>query len=127
MNFLYRNMNILSTFRDDIVGISLGVMSLEDIINMCVPHGISHAWEIGRTVIRATRKNLDPVKAVLKEERGSLVIISGKVSLNIINSWCMCHRLTVLGFSVCLYVSVGYHTSCYIPGLYFHISLYCVD
>ena len=49
-------------------------------MTMCIPFAISHAWEIGRRVIRATRKNKDPVQAVLKEEKGSLTIINGRVN-----------------------------------------------
>ena len=55
-------------------------MPLKEMLNICIPFALSHAWEIGRRVLRATRKNEDPVHAVLKEERkGSVTIISGKV------------------------------------------------
>ena len=60
-------------------GISFGVMSLEDIYKICIPYAISHAWELGRTVIRATRMKRDPVAALLREEKGSVTIITGKV------------------------------------------------
>ena len=62
-----------------LAGFSFGVMSLKDVLKICVPFTVSHAWEIGRRVIRATRKNEDPVRAILKEENRSLTIISGKV------------------------------------------------
>ena len=49
-------------------------------MKMCIPFAVSHAWQIGRTVIRATRMKQDPVDALLREEKpGSLVIISGRV------------------------------------------------
>ena len=63
-------------------GISFGVMSLHDIYSICIPYAISHAWELGRTVIRATRMKRDPVAAVLSEEKGSVTIITGKVKIN---------------------------------------------
>ena len=62
-------------------GISFGVMSRQDIYRICIPYAISHAWELGRTVIRATRMKSDPVAAVLSEEKGSVTIITGKVEL----------------------------------------------
>ena len=63
-----------------LAGLSFGVMSLKDVLKVCIPFAISHAWEIGRRVIRTSRKNEDPVKAVLEEENGSLTIITGKVT-----------------------------------------------
>lgn len=54
-------------------------MSLEDIYKICIPYAISHAWELGRTVIRATRMKIDPVAALLCEEKGAVTIITGKV------------------------------------------------
>ena len=62
-------------------GISFGVMSLQDIYKICIPYAISHAWELGRTVIRATRMKRDPVAALLHEEKGSVTVITGKVKL----------------------------------------------
>ena len=65
-------------------GISFGVMSLKDIYKICIPYAISHAWELGRTVIRATRMKRDPVAAVLCEEKGSLTVITGKVKYELV-------------------------------------------
>ena len=62
-------------------GISFGVMSLQDIYRICIPYAISHAWELGRTVIRATRMKRDPVAAILGEEKESVTVITGKVKL----------------------------------------------
>lgn len=57
------------------------MMSLQDIYKICIPYAISHAWELGRTVIRATRMKRDPVAALLHEEKGSVTVITGKVEL----------------------------------------------
>ena len=66
-----------------LAGLSFGVMSLKDVLKIYIPFTISRAWEIGRRVIRATRKSEDPVRAVLEKENGSLTIITGKVTYRV--------------------------------------------
>ena len=59
-------------------GVAISAMSYQDIIEKCVPYATSHAWQLGRAVIRALRMGQDPVKAVLSQEKG-VVIITGQV------------------------------------------------
>ncbi len=61
---------------------AFGVMSYQDIEEKCVVHATSHAWQLGRAVLRARRMGTSPVQAVLRQRRGGVVIITGEVNIH---------------------------------------------
>ena len=82
-NFLYNcNHKCYHTLISSVAGIALGVQSYEDFMVKGTPFATSHAWQLGRGVIRALRMNKNPVEEILRLEEGSVLIIAGEVCPN---------------------------------------------
>jgi len=71
----YKSYHIISST----AGIAFAVESYQDFMVKGIPFGTSHAWQLGRGVIRALRMNKDPVEEILRFEEGSVLIITGEV------------------------------------------------
>ena len=59
-------------------GISLGTLSLDDVMQTCVVYSLSMAWQLGRAIARARATHSGVVEAVVKQQNG-LLLITGKV------------------------------------------------
>ena len=68
-----------------IAGVSFGVESYKDFAGKGVSFATSHAWQLGRGVIRSLRMNKSPVEEILLQEKGSVLIIAGEVGPIIMN------------------------------------------
>ena len=59
-------------------GISLGTLSLDDVMQTCVVYSLSMAWQLGRAIARARATHSSVVEAVVKQQNG-LLLLTGKV------------------------------------------------
>ena len=62
-----------------IAGTAFAMESYQDFMMEGIPFATSHAWQLGRGVIRALRMNKNQVKEILQLEEGSVLIIAGEV------------------------------------------------
>jgi len=62
-----------------VAGTAFAVESYQDFMVKGIPFATSHAWQLGRGVIRALRMNKNPVEEILRLEEGSVLIIAGEV------------------------------------------------
>ena len=61
--------------------ITLGVMSLSEVMSKCVLFSMSQAWQLGRAVMRAQHTHINVLSAVAEQQNG-IVLITGKVCSN---------------------------------------------
>lgn len=59
-------------------GISIGALSLDEVLRTCVVYSLSQAWQLGRAIARARVMHTNVVDAVVKQQNG-LLLITGKV------------------------------------------------
>ena len=59
-------------------GISLGVLTLQDVLNKAIPLTMSMAWQLGRAVRRAQLSHSSVLEAVATQQNG-IILINGKV------------------------------------------------
>ncbi|KAL3860781.1 hypothetical protein ACJMK2_010851 [Sinanodonta woodiana] len=57
----------------------LSFLNKEDLMNKTVKYSLSRAWRIGSSVLKARMRNESPVNAIIKQEKGKLLIV-GKIS-----------------------------------------------
>lgn len=59
-------------------GISLGVLTLQDVLDKAIPLTMSMAWQLGRAVRRAQLSHSSVLEAVATQQNG-IILINGKV------------------------------------------------
>jgi len=59
-------------------GVTLGLLSLSEVMSKCVLFSMSQAWQLGRAVMRAQRTHINVLSAVAEQQNG-IVLIAGKV------------------------------------------------
>ena len=60
-------------------GVSLGVLTLQDVLNKAIPLTMSMAWQLGRAVRRAQVAHTSVLEAIATQQNGTVLIV-GKVS-----------------------------------------------
>ena len=55
-------------------------MTLSEVLNTCVLHSLSRAWQLGRAVYRAKKSQCNVIEAIVTQQQG-LILLTGKVSM----------------------------------------------
>ena len=63
-----------------IVGTALAVMTMSEMKEKCIFFTLSHAWQLGRAVLRAQHTHTNVLDAIKDQQKG-IILITGKVSL----------------------------------------------
>ena len=56
---------------------------VKDVSRLSIMDSYSKAWHLGHAVLQAQRDKKDPVQEILRHEKGSRILIKGKVSLKL--------------------------------------------
>ena len=61
-------------------GVTLGAMTMSEVMNKCIFFTMSQAWQLGRAVLRAQHTHTNVLDAIKEQQKG-IILITGKVSL----------------------------------------------
>jgi len=60
--------------------VALNPIRAGDVPTLCIMNTYTQAWHLGHTVLQARHDKQDPIEAILEHEKGSRILIKGKVS-----------------------------------------------
>ena len=55
-------------------------MTLSEVLDTCILHSLSRAWQLGRAVYRAKQSQCNVIEAIITQQQG-LLLLTGKVSM----------------------------------------------
>ena len=64
--------------------VAMTVLTFEQVLQHCVLFSLSHAWQLGRVVMRARNTHTNIAQAIVEQQNG-LVLIVGKVQATTCN------------------------------------------
>ncbi len=59
--------------------VTIGTLTLSEVLRFCVLHSMSQAWQLGRAIQRARSTHSSVIEAIVEQQCGTLIIV-GKVS-----------------------------------------------
>ena len=76
-------------------GISLGVLTLEEVLNKAIPLTMSMAWQLGRAVRRAQRCHTSVLEAISAQQNGTVLVV-GKVCQSLLTLHSLCETVSFI-------------------------------
>ncbi len=59
-------------------GVTIGVLTLPEVLRFCVLHSMSQVWQLGRAIERAKSTHSSVIDTIVEQQQGTLIIV-GKV------------------------------------------------